>query len=197
VHAADTTGLVVINQIDPIAVIFTLPEDALPGVAKAMRENPRVPLQAHALAREDGKLLATGHLVLVNNQIDTATGTFQLKALFANTDHALWPGQYVNVRLLLGMQDDALTVPDSVVQRSPDGLFAYVVGDDGVAKSQPIKVARTQEGTSIIAEGLATGARVVVDGQYKIRQGSKVVEAGTTDAAGKSSATSASKAAKG
>src|SRR6266568_1080854 len=130
VHATDTTGLVVINQIDPIAVVFTLPEEHVPKINQAMQAAGATPLQVHALGRETGEALGTGRLLLVNNQIDTATGTVQLEALFGNRSHALWPGQYGNVRLVLGTRHDAATVPESAVQRGPEGLIAYVVKPD-------------------------------------------------------------------
>jgi len=177
VHATDTTGLVVINQIDPITVVFTLPEEHVPKVNEAMQKAGATPLQAQALGRETGEALATGRLLLVNNQIDTATGTVQLKAQFPNKAHALWPGQYVNVRLVLGTRHDAATVPESAVQRGPEGLIAYVVKPDDSVETRPIRVARTQEGKAIIDDGLAPGTRVIVDGQYKVKPGVKVAEA--------------------
>jgi multidrug efflux system membrane fusion protein len=177
VHAADATGLVVINQIDPVAVLFTLPEGTLAKISRAMQANGHAPLVVQALGREDGALLGTGRLLLVNNQIDTSTGTFQLKATLPNPALTLWPGQYVNVHLMVGTQDGALTVPESVVQRGPNGLFAYVVDAEGIVKPQPIKVAQTQDGKAIVAEGLTAGARVIVDGQYKVKPGAKVAEA--------------------
>ncbi len=177
VHAADTTGLVVINQIDPIAVIFTLPEEHVPKINEAIRAAATSPLQVQALARENGAALGTGHLLLLNNQIDTTTGTVQLKALFPNRSLALWPGQYVNARLVLGTRHDATTVPASAVQRGQNGLFAYVVKPDNTAAVQPIRVVETQDGKAIIAEGLTPGTRVVVSGQYKLKPGVKVVEA--------------------
>ena len=183
VHAADTTGLVVINQIDPIAVIFTLPEEHVPSINQAIHAAGTTPLQVQALARENGAPLGTGHLLLVNNAIDTTTGTVQLKALFPNGSLALWPGQYVNARLVLGTRHDATTVPESVVQRGQDGLYAYVVKADNVATVQPIRVAQTQDGKAIIAEGITPGTRVVVAGQYKLKPGNKIVEAEPSPAA--------------
>jgi len=180
VHASDAGGLVVVNQIDPIAVLFTLPEGDFQRVNRAIQQSGRVPLGAHALSREDAKLLASGKLLLVNNQIDTTTGTVQLKATFGNADHVLWPGQYVNVQLVLGERRSAVTVPSSVVQRGPDGLFAYVVNGDSTVAVQPIRVAVVQEGLAVIDEGLEAGARVVVDGQYKLKPGVKVVDSLST-----------------
>ena len=175
VHAADTTGLVVINQIDPMAVVFTLPEDKFQTVNKALGNGAKA-LKVMAYARETAELLGSGKLTLVNNQIDTATGTFQLKGVFANAAHLLWPGQYVNVSVILGTRQSAVTVPASVVQRGPNGLFAYVVGADDAVAVQPIRVASSQDGKAVIEEGIAAGTRVVVDGQYKLKPGSKVTE---------------------
>jgi multidrug efflux system membrane fusion protein len=177
VHANDATGLVVINQIDPIAVTFTLPEEHVPTINQAVLAAGATPLQVQALARETGAALGSGRLLLVNNQIDTTTGTVQLKALFPNRSLSLWPGQYVNARLMLGTRHDATTVPESAVQRGQDGLYAYVVKPDNVAAVQPIRVAQMQDGKAIIAEGLTPGTRVVVAGQYKLKPGTKVVEA--------------------
>ncbi len=180
VHAADTNGLVVINQIDPIAVVFTLPGDAVQDINRMQRASHQ-PLVVQAYAREGQELLGTGQLVLVNNQIDTSSGTVQLKARFANPEHRLWPGQYLNMRLVLGVRAQAITVPAAVVQRSQDGTYAYVVQDDGTARLQPIKVAGIQDGTAIIDVGLVAGQQVVLDGQYKIKTGTKVT--GTAPAA--------------
>lgn len=177
VHAADTTGLVVINQIDPIAVIFTLPEEHVPTINQAVQKAGAASLPVQALARETGVELGTGHLLLVNNQIDTATGTVQLKALFPNRAQALWPGQYVNARLVLGTRHDATTVPESAVQRGQDGLYVYVVKADNVATVQPVRVAQTQDGKAIISDGITPGTRIVVAGQYKLKPGAKIVEA--------------------
>src|SRR5574337_692831 len=187
VHAADPTGLVVINQIDPIAVVFTLPEGALPDIQRAIAAS-REPLAAQVYARGSRDALAHGRLVMLNNQIDTASGTVQLKARFDNPDHLLWPGQYVDVRLVLGIRQGALTVPAAAVQRGADGLYAYTVLADGSAKVQPIEVAQIQDGVAVIDRGLAPGDRVVVDGQYKLRAGLKVAEASAAAAAARGGA---------
>jgi len=185
VRAADAAGIVNINQIDPITVLFTLPEDRFQDVNRAMREHGRKALEVQAFAREDNTLLSTGRLVLVNNQIDTATGTVQLKAQFSNAAHKLWPGQYVNVHLVLGTRQRAATVPASVVQRGPNGMYAYVVKEDETVAVQAIKVGAVQDGKAIIEEGLAAGTRVVSDGQYKLKPGAKIVEVSATPAPGK------------
>jgi len=178
VHAADTTGIVTINQIDPISVLFTLPEEQFQAVAAAQAAAKGQSLTVQAYARTDGSLLAKGQLTLVNNQIDTSTGTIQLRAVFPNSGtHALWPGQYVNVRIVLRDVPDAVTVPDAAVQRGPQGLFAYVLKDDGTVAAQPIAIAQSDGGRSIVTKGVNPGEHVVVGGQYKLRPGMKVVEA--------------------
>jgi multidrug efflux system membrane fusion protein len=112
----------------------------------------------------------------LNNQIDTASGTVQLKGSFANPTHTLWPGQYVNVRLVLGARRQALTVPAAAVQRSQGGTYVYVVGDDKTVQVQPIEVASIQDGIAVIDKGLSAGQRVVVDGQYKLKPGARIAE---------------------
>ncbi len=201
VHAADAGGLVVINQIDPIAVVFTLPEDAVSEINRALRAS-RTPLTVLAFARNGKEALASGSLILLNNQIDSSTGTVQLKARFANATHALWPGQFVNVRLVLGQRAQALTVPAAAVQRGQDGTYVYVVKEGNTAQSQPVKVLRIQDGVAVIDTGLNAGDRVVVDGQYKLKPGSAVTEsqsgkpAAAASAAGAAASTSAAGAAK-
>jgi multidrug efflux system membrane fusion protein len=176
VHAADANGLVVINQIDPIAVVFTLPEDAFQNINRALRASPQA-LPVLAYARNGDEMLGQGSLILLNNQIDTSSGTVQLKARFPNAEHKLWPGQYVNARLVLGQRRQALTVPAGVVQRGPNGVYAYVVDADSTARMQPIQVADIQDGVAVIEHGLSAGQRVVLDGQYKLKAGLRVAEA--------------------
>ena len=177
VHAADPGGLVVINQIDPISAVFTLPEENFQRINRALHASS-TPLAVLAYSRDGSELLGSGRLTLLNNQIDTATGTVQLKASFDNPQHKLWPGEFVNLHLVLGERKQALTVPAAVVQRSQDGTYAYVVKPDHTVRTQPIKVARVQDGIAIVDEGLAAGERVVVDGQFKLKPGVSVVEAG-------------------
>ena len=192
VHAADAGGLVVINQIDPITVVFTLPEDAVPEINQALR-NSRTPLTALAFARNGKEPLASGRLLLLNNQIDSNTGTVQLKALFANPGHALWPGQFVNVRLVLGQRSQALTVPAAAVQRGQDGTYIYVVKEGNTVQSQLVKVARIQDGIAVIDAGLKAGDRVVVDGQYKLKPGSSITESQPAKAAASAPAAGAAR----
>ena len=193
VRAADSTGIVGINQIDPITVLFTLPEDRFQEINLAMRDSGRKALEVRAFGREDGVLLGTGTLTLVNNQIDTATGTVQLKAQFPNAAHKLWPGQYVTVNLVLGVRQRALTVPASVVQRGPNGLYAYVVKPDDTVAMQPIRIGRIQDGKTIVEDGLTAGTRVVTDGQYKLKPGAKIVEANAAATPAKSPRSGAQK----
>ncbi|GGP27387.1 efflux RND transporter periplasmic adaptor subunit [Silvimonas amylolytica] len=175
VHATDTTGLVVINQIDPIAATFTLPEDALQQVNKALQGGKS--LKVVAYARTGGEALAQGTLSLVNNQIDTTTGTVSLKGTFPNPQHALWPGQYVNVNLVLGNRDHAVTLPAAAVQRGVNGTYVYTVSASNAAQAQPVKVALIQDGKAVIDDGVHAGDRVVIDGQYKLKPGAVVAEA--------------------
>jgi multidrug efflux system membrane fusion protein len=177
IHAADVNGLVVINQIDPIAVVFTLPEETFQSINTALHGSQK-PLSVQTFPRDNSSMLAQGNLTLLNNQIDTSTGTVQLKGIFQNPSHVLWPGQYVNVRLVLGDRKQALTIPAAAVQRSQDGIYVYVVGADDTVKNQPIQLANIQDGVAVIDKGLNPGQRVVVDGQYKLKPGLKVVEAG-------------------
>ena len=181
VHAADANGLVVINQIDPITVQFSLPEESVPAINAAM--NLGQPLPVVAYARDSNEPLETGTLVLLNNQIDTTTGTVQLKGRFDNPRHRLWPGLYVNARLVLDAHETVLTVPAAAVQRSQNGTFLYAVDDGGMAQPQAVTVERMQDGLAIIQTGLTAGQRVVVDGQYKIKPGSKVRELAAAPAA--------------
>ena len=196
VHAADAGGLVVINQIDPITVLFTVPEEAFQDVNHALHASAE-PLQVIAYPRDSSEVLGAGKLILLNNQIDTSTGTVQMKGSFANAGHALWPGQYVNVRLILRREPHALTVPAAAVQRSQDGTFLWAVGDDGKAVNQPIKVASIQDGVAVIQSGVHAGQRVVVDGQYNLKPGLQVVEAGRAAGRGASAASGAASAASG
>ncbi|VVE87724.1 efflux RND transporter periplasmic adaptor subunit [Pandoraea bronchicola] len=185
VHAADASGIVIVNQIDPITVLFTLPEDTVGAVNAAMQAAGNAGLAVDAFARNGGERLASGKLTLINNQIDNASGTVQLKATFANASHRLWPGQYVNARLTLGVMPRAVALDASVVQNGPGGTFVYVVNEQGKAAVQPVKVGVTQGTQAIIESGLTAGTRVVVDGQLKLRPGTPVTEA--RNASGRSS----------
>ncbi|MDR2239000.1 MAG: efflux RND transporter periplasmic adaptor subunit [Zoogloeaceae bacterium] len=177
VHATDPNGLLVINQIDPIAVQFTLPESAFQAVNAALHASA-APLTVEALDRGTRETLASGHLVLLNNQIDTSTGTIALKGHFPNPEHKLWPGQSVDARVVLGQREQALTISSAAVQRGQNGLYAYVIDAEGKAQIQSIQVDESdrQGDVVIITQGLSAGQRVVVDGQYKLTPGVAIVE---------------------
>ena len=172
VHAADTTPLVVVTQLQPISVIFTLPQDALQRVNAA--EQAGGPLNVTALARDGTTELGQGVLELVDNQIDQTTGTIRLKARFANPGRSLWPGEFVNARLQIGMVHDGLVVDSRVVQRGPKGLFAYVIKPDNSVEMRTIEPGQDYGGQTLITNGLAANERVVVDGQMRLQAGSKV-----------------------
>ncbi|HWZ48500.1 MAG TPA: efflux RND transporter periplasmic adaptor subunit [Herbaspirillum sp.] len=174
VHATDANGVVVINQIDPITVLFTLPEESVPAINHAQLTGAA--LNVVAAPRDSDQALATGKLIVLNNQIDTTNGTVQLKARFANAQHQLWPGQYVNVKLLLKDSEPALTLPSSAIQRNQDGTYVYLVGADETTQIVPVQVARIQDGIAVIAKGLDAGQRVVIDGQYKLKPGAHIRE---------------------
>ncbi len=171
IRNSDTTGLVIITQVDPIAVFFTLPQDELPRIAEQMANGP---LTVEALSRDGGKVLGTGTVSVLDNQINQATATIRLKALFPNPKRALWPNQFVKARLLLTVQKDALTVPAAVIQRGPQGSFAYVIGADQKVTNRVVEVATQMGDTAVISSGLNAGEQVVVEGQYQLRPGSKV-----------------------
>jgi multidrug efflux system membrane fusion protein len=171
VRTTDSNGLVVITQLQPISVIFPLSQDVLGDIAKEMSE---APLKILALNREGTVKLGEGVLVLVDNQVEAATGTLRLKATFDNRDNALWPGQFVNVRLLLRVRSDVVTVPAEVTQRGLNGTFAYVVKADQSVEQRPIKVGYSRDGVTVIEDGLQSGEAVVLDGQYKLRAGTRV-----------------------
>jgi multidrug efflux system membrane fusion protein len=170
VGTTNTTGLVVVTQIAPISVLFTLPEDDF-GVVN--REMTAGPLTVTASSRADSKALGQGTVLLINNQIDQTTGTIELKATFPNKDHALWPGQFIDAQLLVETRHNAVTVPSSAVQLGPQGVYAYVVKADNTVQMVPIKVSSANAGgpTALIESGLSAGDNVVIDGQLKLRPG--------------------------
>jgi multidrug efflux system membrane fusion protein len=172
VHAADAGGLVVITQLEPISVIFTLAQDVLPQVAAA--EATGVPLNVSAFARDGTTELGQGVLELVDNQIDQTTGTIRLKARFANPTRSLWPGEFVNARLQVGTVHDGLIVDSRVVQRGPKGIFAYVIKPDDSVEMRLIEPGQDYHGQTLVTKGLNANERVVVDGQMRLQAGSKV-----------------------
>ena len=170
VHASDTNSLVVLTQLQPIAVIFTLPQEVLPRVAQRMQG----PLEVDAYSQDDTTKIATGRLLTIDNQIDPTTGTGKLKAVFENRDNALWPNQFVNARLLLETKKNATVIVAAAVQRGPQGTFAYVVKADNTVEVRPVKVAFTVGALSTIDSGVNPGETVVTDGQDKLQNGSRV-----------------------
>jgi membrane fusion protein, multidrug efflux system len=170
IHATDPNGLVVITQVQPIATLFTLPEDSLQEVIKHVKTGE---LSVEAYSRDDQTKLASGKLVTIDNQIDPTTGTVRLKAEFANSDLSLWPNQFINVRLMLAVRKSAIVIPLAAVQRGTQGTYVYTV-KNGHASLQPVVVDLTQGNISLIAKGVAEGDQVVVDGQDRLQPGSAV-----------------------
>jgi multidrug efflux system membrane fusion protein len=171
IHPTDPNGLVVVTQIEPISLIFTLPESNLPQIQTQMAKGP---LTVLAYSQNDKIKLDEGKLLLVNNQIVQTTGTVQLKATFPNTAHLLWPGQLVNARLLIDTRKDGLTIAAPAVQQGQTGSYVYVIAPDGKAEVRPVTVAQISEGQALIDTGLQANETVVIDGQYRLQQGSPV-----------------------
>src|ERR1700757_3271928 len=174
VNAATQTGIVTVPQVEPIAVIFTAPEDQLPYIAEAQKVSP---LKVIAITTDGKKPLAEGTLAVINNQVDTTSGTIRLKAVFDNKTHTLWPGQSVSTRLLLKTLKDATVVPDDAIQHSTNGLYAYTVNQDNKAELHKVKVGQSIDGRTVVDEGLTPGERVIVGGQFKVQPGSVVTSA--------------------
>lgn len=173
VQATNATGLVVVTQVEPISVLFTLPEDDFGVVNRQMVAGP---LTVTVSSRDDNKVLGEGTVLLINNQIDQTTGTIQLKATFPNKDHALWPGQFVDAQLMVETRHNAVTVPSAAIQRGPQGVYAYVIKADNTVEMRPIKVSTANAGgpTALIESGVSGGEQVVVDGQLRLRPGVSV-----------------------
>jgi membrane fusion protein, multidrug efflux system len=171
IHPTDQNGLVVVTQIEPISVIFTLPETDLPQIQQQMANGP---LTVLAYSQDDTIKLDEGKLTLVDNEILQTTGTIRLKAAFPNTAHRLWPGELIDVWLLLDTRHNGLTVPASAVQQGQQGAFTYVINSDNTVQVRPIKVSQIMSGQALIDSGLAANEQVVVDGQYKLQAGSHV-----------------------
>ena len=171
IHPTDPNGLVVVTQIEPISLIFTLPQAELSQIQEKMAKGP---LTVTAYSQDDKIKLDEGKVLLVNNQIVQTTGTIQLKAEFPNTAHRLWPGQLVNSYLLLNTRTDGLTIAASAVQQGPKGSYVYVILPDGTAQLRPVTVAQISRGQALIDSGLQADETVVVDGQYRLQQGSRV-----------------------
>jgi multidrug efflux system membrane fusion protein len=171
VNASQQTGIVTITQIEPIAVIFTAPEDQLPDIKDAQGATP---LKTIAMTTDGKRPLAEGKLAVVNNQVDSTSGTIRLKAVFENKDHALWPGLSVSTRLLVSTLKGATVVPDEAVQHGTQGLYAFVVGQDNKAELRTVKVSQSIDGRSVIGQGLSPGEKVITTGQFKVAPGTLV-----------------------
>ena len=172
VHTTDTNGLVVITQLQPITVIFPIPEDSLPEVLAGIQSGKHQPVEAYD--REMKKRLAVGSLLTVDNQIDPTTGTVRIRALFSNEKNELFPNQFVNARLLVDVRQGVIVVPAPAIQRGPQGAFVYVVKPDRTATVRPVMVGEVQEGEASISTGLTPGEIVVTDGAERLREGVRV-----------------------
>jgi multidrug efflux system membrane fusion protein len=170
IRSADTNGIVVVTQLKPISINFTLPEQNLGDIQAQFSKGG---LKVLAVDRDNKTVMDEGTLTVIDNQIDPTTGTIKLKATFPNANLRLWPGQFANTRLLLTVRSNAVVVPASVVQRGPEGTYAFIVEDDSV-EMRPLKVAFVEQQNAVIESGLKPGEKVVVDGQYKLQPGSKI-----------------------
>lgn len=169
VNAATQTGIVTIAQIEPISVIFTAPEEQLPDIANALRQGET---KVTALTTDGRKVLSQGTLSLMNNQVDSTSGTIRLKATFENKDHALWPGLSVSTRLLVNTLKDAIVIPDDAVQHGNDGLYVFTVAEGNKADVRKIKIGPWTDGRTLVESGLSPGEQVVTRGQYRVQPGS-------------------------
>jgi membrane fusion protein, multidrug efflux system len=171
VHASDQNPMLVVTQLQPVSVIFTLPEDQLPSVSRRMKAGA---LEVDAYSRDDQTKLAAGRLLTIDNEIDQTTGTGRLKAVFDNRDNALWPNQFVNAHLLLEVRKNSIVIPAAAIQHGPQGTFTYLVKPDKTVEVRPVTVMLTEGNISAVGQGLVPGDQVVTDGQDKLQAGSKV-----------------------
>jgi multidrug efflux system membrane fusion protein len=181
IHAADTNPMLILTQLQPIAVIFTLPEDVLPRVAQRMKQ---ATLEVDAFSRDDQTKLSTGKLLTIDNQIDPTTGTAKLKAVFDNKDDQLWPNQFVNADLLLETRKNSTVLPTAAILRGPQGTFVYAVNPDKTVQDRVVTVSLTQGNTTVVTSGLNPGDVVVTDGQDKLQRGSRIEPRTTNPSAG-------------
>ena len=179
VHATGTSGIVVVTQVKPISVVFTLPEENLSDVGAAMAAGP---LSVTTLSRDGGKVLDQGTVSLIDNEIDQTTGTARLKATFSNEHNTLWPGQYVNARVLVRTEHQALTLPTTAVQLGPAGPFTYVVKSDSTVEVRPLKIGDESDGMTIVKSGLDAGEQVVTTNQYRLQAGVHIQQASAAPA---------------
>ena len=171
VHANDNAALVMITEVKPIFVSFTLPQDDFDDLREGQNKSP---LGVYAYSGDGKKQLAEGKLTLIDNAIDQATGTIHLKARFDNEDERLWPGEFVSLRVILSTRRDVATVPSQTVQDGPDGHYAYIIKPDNTVERRAVEVASIQDGIAVVTKGLTPGERVVVDGQYRLTNGARV-----------------------
>jgi multidrug efflux system membrane fusion protein len=171
VRSTDTNGIVVVTQLQPISLIFTLPEDALSVVGEALSAGKVI---VEAMSRDGSKELDQGTVTLVDNQIDPNTGTIRLKAVFPNPRNKLWPGQYIDARVLVRTDKSALTIPAAAVQRGPDGMFTYVVKSDQTVEMRPLKVGEESGSVMVVQDGISEGEKVVTSNQYRLQPGAHV-----------------------
>lgn len=181
VHASDSNPMLILTQLQPIAVIFTLPEDVLPTVAKQMSHGT---LEVDAFSRDDQTKLAAGKLLTIDNQIDPTTGTAKLKAVFDNRDNRLWPNQFVNADLLVETRKNSTVVPTAAILRGPQGTFVYTVNPDKTVQDKLVTIALTQGDTTVVTNGVNPGDTVVTDGQDKLQRGSRIEPRATAPATG-------------
>jgi multidrug efflux system membrane fusion protein len=173
VHATDPNGLVVVTQIAPISVIFTLPENDLDPVRNGMANSG---VSISVMNSDGSQVIATGTLELIDNEIDQTTGTIRLKGTFPNKDGALWPGEFVNISLLAATERNVTTIPSTALQRGPDGYSTFLVKPDGTVELRKLKVGQIAGGVAVIEDGIAPGERVVTSGQYRLQEGSLVAD---------------------
>jgi multidrug efflux system membrane fusion protein len=171
IRVSESGPIATLVQIQPAAVQFTLPARVLPDLREAMA---RGPVEVTAFDQDNRRALDTGTILLIDNVIDQATDMIRLKAMFANADDQLWPGQYVNARVLVAIKRNVLTIPSSAVQRGPQGLFAWIVTSKNNAEPRPLQVGLTTSDLTVVASGLSEGERVVIDGHYRLRRGALV-----------------------
>jgi len=183
IHASDTNPMLILTQLQPIAVIFTLPEDVLPNVSRRMQQGT---LEVDAFSRDDQTKLATGKLLTIDNQIDPTTGTAKLKAVFDNKDNQLWPNQFVNADLLLETRKNSTVVPTAAILRGPQGTFVYAVNPDKTVQDKVVTVSLTQGDTTVVTSGINPGDTVVTDGQDKLQRGSPINMRNTSPSGGAS-----------
>jgi len=171
VHSTDTNGIVVVTQVQPIACIFTLPEESLPALNQALEGGT---IGVTAVSRDGKTQLDQGTIALVDNQIDQTTGTIRVKATFPNPHNALWPGEFINARVLLRTEKGALTIPSAAIQRGPDGMFAYVIKQDSTVEARLVKVGDEDNALTVITDGIKEGEQVVTNNQYRLAPGAHV-----------------------